>query len=79
MSACIVTFIGSILAMYYYEKITGNMWELWNCIIVLAVMLSGYPLYYLKKWLAKKLISKKYRSQQSKDSDLVKKDESFAK
>ncbi|WP_342255790.1 hypothetical protein [Spiroplasma endosymbiont of Poecilobothrus nobilitatus] len=63
LSSCLITFIGSILilAMYYYAQNTHNMWELWNCLLVLGGMLSGYPLYYVKKWCAQKLKTKKQK------------------
>ncbi|APE75339.1 APC family permease [Spiroplasma citri] len=62
LSSCFITFIGSILAMYYYAKNTGNMWELWNCLIVLSGMLSGYPLYYAKKWCVQTFNTRKQKN-----------------
>ncbi|WP_235511292.1 hypothetical protein [Spiroplasma kunkelii] len=59
LSSCLITFIGSILAMYYYAQNTHNMWELWNYLLVLGGMLSDYPFYYVKKWCAQKLKPKK--------------------
>ncbi|WP_338963881.1 MULTISPECIES: amino acid permease [unclassified Spiroplasma] len=79
LSLCTITFIGSILAMYYYATVTANMWELWNCFIVLGIMLGGYPLYYLKKWLGTKCNARKQRSQQLLNDDFVEKDEPFSK
>ncbi|AHF57689.1 amino acid permease [Spiroplasma eriocheiris] len=64
--ACLITFVGAVIAMYFYGKTTKNMWELWNCLITMGIMFAGYPLYYLKKygqhliktWQAKKKITK---------------------
>ncbi len=61
LSSCLITFIGSILAMYYYAQNTHNMWELWNCLLVLGGILSGYPLYYVKKSCTQKLKPKKQK------------------
>ncbi|WP_426548742.1 APC family permease [Spiroplasma endosymbiont of Glossina fuscipes fuscipes] len=79
LSSSTITFIGSILAMYYYATVTANMWELWNCFIVFGIMLSGYHFYYLKKWLATKWNAKKERSQKRIKDNLIEKDEPFSK
>lgn len=54
----IIAIVGSFLAMYYYGSQTNNMWTLWNSLILVGVMLAGYPVYYLKNYVAK-IISKK--------------------
>ncbi len=48
-----IAIVGSFLAMYYYGTHNNNMWALWNALILIAIMLAGYPIYYLKNYLVK--------------------------
>ncbi|WP_338978014.1 MULTISPECIES: hypothetical protein [unclassified Spiroplasma] len=39
--------------MYYYGTQNNNIWALWNSLILIAVMLAGYPVYYIKNYVVK--------------------------
>lgn len=56
-----IVIIGSVLAMYYYAVQVGDMWQLWNCLLVVLVLLAGYPVYYLKIILQNKVKQKKQK------------------
>ncbi|WP_338976053.1 APC family permease [Spiroplasma endosymbiont of Monopis laevigella] len=49
----IIAIVGSFLAMYYYGTQNNNIWALWNSLILIAVMLAGYPVYYIKNYVVK--------------------------
>lgn len=49
----LLALVGAILAMYVFARNNNDWWALWKCFIVIAVLLAGYPVYYIKNYLQK--------------------------
>lgn len=48
--------IGAIISMYVFARDSHDWWNLYKCFIVCTVLVAGFPIYYIKEFIKKRMI-----------------------
>lgn len=52
----VLCLIGAIISMYVFARDSHDWWNLYKCFIVCAVLVAGFPIYYIKDFIKNRMI-----------------------
>lgn len=67
----ILCLIGAIISMYVFAYNSHDWWILYKCFIVCGVLVTGFPIYYIKKFIKKLMLIIQKKKQIKLDSQIL--------